>query len=47
MKAFWEWVFKTFTSDYQKEIEAHLSEATDIRDLEHRMKRLMHRGMLI
>lgn len=47
MKAFWEWVLKTFQPEIQSEIEAYLSQAVDIKDLEERMKRLMYRGMPI
>jgi hypothetical protein len=46
MKDFWDWVLKTFTVDYQKEIEAYLADSINHCDLEHRIKTLMHRGMI-
>jgi|688.fasta_scaffold256959_3 hypothetical protein len=46
MKEFWDWVLKTFTVDYQKEIEAYLADATNHYDLEQRMRNLMRRGMI-
>lgn len=47
MKNFWHWVMKAFQPQIQDEIENYLSQAVDIRDLEERMKRIMHRGMPI
>jgi DNA-binding transcriptional regulator GbsR (MarR family) len=47
MKDFWQWVIKSFQPQIQDEIEAYLSQAVDIKDLEDRMKRLMYRGMPI
>ena len=47
MKDFWAWVLKSFQPTIQQEIEAYLSQAVDIKDLEERMKRLMYRGMPI
>lgn len=47
MKDFWAWVLKAFQPEIQEEIEAYLSQAVDIKDLEERMKRLMYRGMPI
>lgn len=46
MKEFWDWVKKTFTVDYQKEIEAYLADCNNHADLEQRMKLLMRRGMI-
>lgn len=43
---FWEWVKKTFTSDYKKEIEAYLADSVDHCDLEERIKFLYRRGMI-
>lgn len=43
---FWNWVSKTFTPDYQREIENYLKQAVDICDLEERMKVLRYRGLL-
>jgi hypothetical protein len=47
MKAFWEWVFKTFQPQVQDEIEEYLSHSVDFKDLKQRMERLMYRGMPI
>ena len=44
--SFWEWVKVTFTPSYQNEIELYLQDATDVFDLEERMKRLRYRGMI-
>jgi hypothetical protein len=46
MKDFWDWVKKTFTADYQKEIEAYLADSVSHYDLEQRIKTLMRRGMI-
>lgn len=43
---FWNWVSKTFTPDYQREIENYLKQAVDFCDLEARMKVLRYRGLL-
>lgn len=43
---FWDWVKKTFTVDYQKEITDYLSLSTDHADLEFRMNILARRGLL-
>lgn len=43
---FWDWVKKTFTPSYRDEIHNYLSEATDIYDLERRMKYLEIRGIV-
>lgn len=43
---FWNWVKRTFTPTYQYEIQSYLEEATDVFDLEFRMKMLARRGML-
>ncbi len=43
---FWEWVTKTFTPHYIKEIEQFLAEATDHYDLEHRINILSRRGII-
>jgi hypothetical protein len=43
---FWKWVKHTFAPHYRNEIEAYLAESVSHYDLEHRMKVLMHRGMI-
>lgn len=45
-KDFWMWVKRTFTPSYRAEIDAYLAEATDIYDLERRMRNLVVRGMV-
>jgi hypothetical protein len=46
MTAFLEWVQRTFTVDYQKEIEQYLAESINHYDLERRMQNLQRRGMI-
>jgi hypothetical protein len=46
MKTFFEWVEKTFTVDYRKEIDDYLADAVSHYDLEQRMKTLMRKGMI-
>jgi len=43
---FWDWVRKSFTPSYQKEIEQVLRQSVDVYDLEQKMKTLRRRGML-
>ena len=45
-KTFWEWVQKTFTVDYRKEIAAYLAEAKDYIELKQKMDILQRRGIL-
>jgi Protein of unknown function (DUF3563) len=40
------WVRTSLREPYQSEAEAYLSEATDIYDLEHRIRQLDRRGMV-
>jgi hypothetical protein len=46
MKEFWDWVSKTFTVDYRKEIEEYLADSVNHADLEHRIQTLIRRGMI-
>jgi hypothetical protein len=46
LSSFWEWVGKTFTPYYRKEIEDYLSESVDHYDAEQRIKTLARRGMI-
>ena len=41
-----EWLRDTFTPSYQKEVEAYLSESTDMFDLERRIRILQRRGIV-
>jgi len=43
---FWEWVKKTFTSEYQNEIDHYFKNCTDHADVERVMRNLQRRGML-
>jgi len=43
---FWQWVKKTFTISYQKEIEAYLADSVDYKDFDSRMEILRRRGMI-
>lgn len=43
---FWDWVKKTFTADYRREIEEYLAESVDHHDVERRIKLLQKRGMI-
>ena len=43
---FWTWVNNAFTPSYKNEIEAYLSESTDLFDLENRQESLVRRGMI-
>lgn len=45
MKEFWKWVTEAFQPHIYDEIENYLSEATDLQDLERRMRILRNRGM--
>lgn len=45
MREFWKWVTETFQPHIYDEIEDYLSQATDIKDLENRMRILRYRGM--
>lgn len=43
---FYKWLERTFTRDYQREVEVYLAQATDLADLERRMMSIQRRGML-
>jgi predicted DNA-binding protein len=46
LNKFWEWVGRTFTPYYRKEIEDYLNESVDHCDAEQRIKNLARRGMI-
>lgn len=43
---FWNWAKVTFKAEYHSDIEAYLSQSSDLGDLECRMKLLRNRGVL-